>query len=253
MAFGGRQRGKPLELIEYGEDPVIDHKGRTKPLYKRRTKRPPRPPKRWRPNSFTKLLLGIFPGMRLMVLESWTDGLPYAIVGMLSLLAGVLLASRFNVTSETLRILAIRPHWFLVHAAALIVAVAVYELARMGASLEETLDRPKAARAASALLLPSALIVLFAPRLIALYPRLVEATWLAAIVLVLGSLPAAIRCVIDPGRLFESGRARMIAGVLTALVFGVAIATVLGIDDARRAVASAAANAGFEILPKLLS
>ncbi len=254
VAVRGPRRGRQsLELVDHGDEPLIDHKGRTKPLYKRRTKRPPRSQKRWRPGAFTKLLLGTFPGARLIVLESVNGGLPYAIVGLLALIATVFLATRVGVTMESLRILAIEPYWFLIHAAALVVAVAIYELARMGASLEERTDKPRAARAAAALVLPTLLITIGAPKLVPLHPRLVEATWLGATVLLLGVLPATIRCVFDFGRLFETPRARLLAGLACALIVGIALATALGIDDARRAIASAAASAGFEILPKLLS
>ena len=189
----------------------------------------------------------------MMVLESVPDGLPYAIVGLIAMLTTVLLATRLGVTVETLRILAIEQQWFLLHHAALVLAVFVYELARMGSSLEERTDHPKAARAAATLLIPAGLIAFLAPSLIPLHPRVVEASWLAAMVLVLGSLPPALRCLLDFGRVFETPRAKMIAGLVAALLLGVGLATVLGIDDARRAIASAAANAGFEILPRLLS
>jgi hypothetical protein len=241
-------------MIDHGDEPVVDHKGRSKPLYKRRTKRPPRPAAQsWRPGSFAKLLLGTFPGVRLMVLESVPDGLPYAIVGALSLTAAVLLATRTGTTLQSIENLAIKPQWFLAHAAALVLAVIVYELARMGASLEERTDKPRAARAAAALFIPAAVVVLWGPRLVALHPRLVEATWLSAMVLVIGVIPAAVRCLVDFGSTFDTPRARMLAALVAALLLGVGIATVLGIDDARRAIASAAANAGFEILPRLLS
>jgi hypothetical protein len=254
VAGAGPQRGrKNLELIDHGDDPLVDHKGRSKPLYKRRTKRPPRPPARWRPGNFSRLLLGTFPGARLMVMESVPDGLPYAIVGTIALIAGVLLATRLSVTFETLRILAIKQYWFLIHCTALLVTVFVYELARLGSSLEERNDSPKAARAAASLLLPAGLIGAAAPGLIPLHPPLVEATWLAAMVLLLGALPAALRCLFDFSKLFETPRSKMLAGMAAALLLGISLATVLGIDDARRAIASAAASAGFEILPRLLS
>jgi hypothetical protein len=188
-----------------------------------------------------------------MVLESVPDGLPYAIVGFIALLASVFLATRLGVTFETLRIYAIEQRWFLVHHAALLAAVLVYELARLGSSLEERTDKPKAARTAAALLIPAALIAFMAPKLIALHPRLVEATWLAAVIILLGTLPAALRCLFDFGQLLETPRAKMIASLVAALLLGVGLATALGIDDARRAIASAAASAGFEILPRLLS
>src|SRR5688572_463043 len=96
---GPKPHGR-IEPIDHGDDPLIDHKGRSKPLYKRRSKRPPRPSARWRPGAFSKLMLGVFPGVRLMALESVPDGLPYAIIGTLALIASVLLATRLGVTFE---------------------------------------------------------------------------------------------------------------------------------------------------------
>src|SRR5262249_41979635 len=52
-----------IERIDYDlEDPLIDHKGRSRPLYKPRSKRP----NVWKPSKPVRVLLGLFPGARVM-------------------------------------------------------------------------------------------------------------------------------------------------------------------------------------------
>lgn len=245
------RRPRKIEVLEYGEEPVVDHKGRSRPLYKPRSPRP-RPPKRWRPGPVSKVLLGLYPGARLMFTVGIREGLPYAVLGMIALLLSVILATRFNLTLGTLRVLRIKQEVALFHAGALVFTVAVFELLRLGGTFEERTDKPRSARALAAFLVPAGLVTFGAPKLISLYPRLVEAVWFAAAVLFCGALPATVRCLFDFGRLFESRRAKAIGGVFAALLLGAAGAAIVGAEDARRTVASAAAAAGFEILPKLL-
>lgn len=242
---------RKIEVIEYGEEPVIDHKGRSRPLYKPRSPRPQQP-RRWRPGPIAKAFLGLYPGARLIATVGLREGLPYAILGLIALIVSALLATRFDLTFDTLRALRIKQEVALVHAGALVVAVVTFELLRLGSTFEERSDKPRSARALAAFLLPAGLITFAAPKLISLYPRLVEAIWFASAVLFLGALPASLRCVFDFGRLFESRRAKAIGGVFGALLLGAAGAAIVGAADTRRTLANAAAAAGFEILPKLL-
>src|SRR5207237_315003 len=89
-----------LEMIPYDpEESLIDHKGRSKPLYKPRTPRPDV----WKPSKPVRILLGLFPGTRVMALESAKLGAPYAVFGLLSLLGALFMMIGWTRTEATLR------------------------------------------------------------------------------------------------------------------------------------------------------
>jgi hypothetical protein len=239
---------RKLEMIDYGDEPLVDHKGRTRPLYKARSPRPSAH-RRYRPGPFANLLLGLFPGARLIASDGLWAGLPYTIAGLLGLIVAVVLATRFPITSETLRILRIKPELALVHAGALLLGVVIYEVARMGSAIEERSNSPRAARFMAALAIPAAMVTFGAPRLVGLYPRFVEALWFASAVVLVGSIPAAFRCAFD---LRRKNAVIVFALVVIAAIGGVVTIAMLP-PPARAALAATAAAYGFEILPKLLS
>ena len=164
-----------LEMIEYpdGED-LIDHRGRSKPIYKPSTPRP----SEWKPGPMARLLLGIFPGLRLMVLKSVPAGLPYALLGLLAGLGALLLVLNWSASTAIIHELRIQPKWILLRGAAVLVLVAVYELLRLGAAVEEQNGGPWTPRIFAAAVLPSFVVVLGTPAVIDTAPKMLESTWL---------------------------------------------------------------------------
>lgn len=245
---GGGGRSRRIEMIQYEEDvPLVDHKGRSKPLYK--ASRPK--PASWRPSRFTRLILGLFPGVRAMALADMKNGLFYALPGIAVAVTAVLLFNAWAKSYETFQVLAMKEKWLLYHAAALLGAVLLFELLRMLAALDENIRGPSAPRALAALFVPSLAVLYAAPKVVSFWPRLVEAAALASGVLLLGALPAAVWSI---GMAFaRSPRAEKILrwtcvgiGAVGFLAAGVVFATM---GDT---VAAALTRRGFEVLPALL-
>ncbi len=242
---GGRQ----IEMIEYppGEE-IIDHKGRSRPLYKPSTPRP----SEWRPGRLSRVVLGWLPGLRLMATKSVPAGLPYALLGLVSGLGALLVLLNWTLAADTLRELRIHPRWILIRGTALLVLVCVYELLRLGATLEENRRPPLGARVLAALAAPALVVIVGAPMIMSASPRLLESAWFAALVVGFGAIPAAVACVFDKLNAASLSRFRIVAGL--TLVFLIALAVFLpafglplfsGLEGAARA-------AGFRVLPSLI-
>lgn len=236
-------------MIEYpdGED-LVDHKGRSKPLYKPSTPRP----RQWRPNAVSRFLLGLFPGLRLMVTKSVPAGLPYAILGLLAGLGALLVVLNWSVSTATIRYLHVQPRWILIRVVAVLVLAGVYELLRFGSAVEENPRGPRTPRLLSALVMPAFLIILGAPAFLDAEPRLVESMWFCALVVGFGALPAAIACVLDAVTTPGLARFRVTAGlILAALVAVVVFLPALGVP-VFTGLGAATRAAGFRVLPTLL-
>ena len=249
MARTDNTNKRRLELIHYpeGED-LVDHKGRSKPLYKPSSPRP----SEWRPERIARLLLGLFPGLRLMVTKSVPAGLPYALLGLLTGLGALLVVLNWSVAAETIRQLHIRPQWILIRAGAVLLLVAVYELLRMGAALEEKPRGPRIPRVLAMAALPAFVVVLGAPSFMDLAPRLLESAWFGALVLAFGALPACAACMLDNMTGREVTTFRLRAGiVLVLLVLGVTVWSALGYPIFE-GLQGAARASGFRVLPSLI-
>ena len=252
MAKSNDNGGRRLELIDYPEgEELIDHKGRSKPLYKPTS---PRPRKNdWRPDGVSRLAMGLFPGLRLMVTKSVPAGLPYALLGLLSGLGALLTVLNWSSSAATIQQLHIQPRWVLLRAGAVLVLICIYELLRVGASLEERPKGPRTPRIMAAFVLPAFLVIMAGPAFISAEPQLVEAAWFAALVLGFGALPASAACIMD-GLVTQTHLSRFRIGAGLTLAVLVAIAAflpVLGVPlfDGLQGAARAA---GFRVLPTLI-
>lgn len=186
---GGGGRRRRLELIDYEEDlPLVDHKGRSRPMYKASSPKPAS----WRPSRFTRLLLGTFPGVRTMALFNAKSGLLYLLLGIGAAVSAVLLFDAWSRSYLTFENLAMEPRWLLLHVAALLGAIFLFEILRLLSAIDESLRGPVAPRALAALLIPSLAVLYAAPKVVTFWPRLVESSFCAALVIVAGALPAAI-------------------------------------------------------------
>jgi hypothetical protein len=232
-------------------DLPFDHRGRARPLFSPSS---PRPQGAWRPGRLARLLLGLFPGARVMAVSSAVAGLPYAVLGVAAFVMVFLLGIEWGMAAENTRALQIRPVWMLPHAVGLVAAVTVFELLRFGASLEERYYGSRAPRFLAAFLLPALVIVALAPRVVGLYPQLVEATWWMALVVAVGALPATVWSAAE-GYLMSPDRVRAFKWAVLAfylLVVGGGVAALALVEPAKLAAAHWAADAGFALLPRLL-
>ncbi len=170
-----------------------DHKGRAQPIY---SPRPPRP-KSWRPGKGVRLLLGLVPGVRLLVTEDSRKGLPYFVLGILTMIGVILVGADIPAIQDNLERLRLQERWILVPAAILFSLICSYEVLRLASSLEERSRSPWAPRIAATPLFPALIFLFEGPGLVTHWPTLVEAGWFAAAVLFIGSLPAVAWCGLE--------------------------------------------------------
>ncbi|MEM7678182.1 MAG: hypothetical protein AAF449_19495 [Myxococcota bacterium] len=241
--------GRRLELIDYPEDEeLVDHRGRSKPIYKPTTPRP----REWRPGSMARVMLGLMPGLRLMVARSVPAGLPYALLGLLTMLSALSIIVNWPVAVDTIQQLRIHPRWMLLRAGAVLALLMIYELLRFGAAIEEARRGPYAPRILAALALPSFCVVLAAPSFVYLAPRTLESLWFCAVILAIGATPAAAACVMDNVSAAHHTRLRWIAAcILGALIIAVFALPAAGFPLFAD-LDKAAYAAGFRVLPKLV-
>ena len=232
-------------------DLPFDHRGRARPLFAPSS---PRPQGGWRPGRLARLLLGLCPGARVLAVSSALAGLPYAVLGVAAFVMVFLLGLEWGMARDNTLIQQIRPVWMLPHALALVAAVGTFELLRFGAALEERYYGSRAPRFLAALLLPAALVLGFGPKVVGLWPQLVEAAWWMALVVAVGGVPAAVWSAAE-GLLMSAERVRAFKwGMLAYLILGLGGGAVAlwSVESARLAVSHWAAEAGFALLPRLL-
>lgn len=248
----GKRARRDLELIEYEPDePLIDHKGRSKPMYKPRSPRP----RTWRPSRPIRLMLGLFPGTRVMALESFRAGLPYTVLGLLAIIPTLFLLIGWSRTTQELHALSIDERWLIAHAAGAIALLSTFELLRLASFFEEPRAKElRAPRILAAFTVPAVATAIAGPELVSLWPRLVEATWFSSVIVAAGAVIASIWCAAE-GTLEEEGPrlAFRVAGlVVLAGLIGAGVATGVFGAESVRMVASVAKAAGFRALPALL-
>jgi hypothetical protein len=247
----GKKRGKNLELIDYSPDePLVDHKGRSKPMYKARSPRPAS----WRPSKVIRLLLGLFPGTRLMALETVAQGWPYTLLGLLAIVPAVFLILNMKASALLLENLAIDPVWLLAQAAAVLGLFVVFEVLRLGSFFEEPSKGPRVPRILAAFTLPAALLLVGAPEIVRLSPRLVEASWCAALILLIGGFAGTAWCALE-------GTVESTEGQKSFRIAGIAIIAVAAVGGVLTGVLSPSTiialgtwtkSLGFTVVPSLL-
>jgi hypothetical protein len=248
----GAHHASKIAMIDYApDDSLIDHKGRSRPLYKPRTPRPDV----WRPSKPVRVLLGLFPGTRVMALENAKAGLPYAILGMLSLIGALFMVIGWSRTEATLRALLIDERWMIVHGSALVVLLFLFEIMRLASFFEERTAGLKVPRVLAAFLLPAIATLMIGPDQVAMWPQLVESAWFAALVLALGAIAGSVWCAFD-GTL-QTPRARNIFRAIgLAIIVGLSIAAVLTNTTSKESlkiVAAVSHARGFRTLPDILA
>lgn len=246
-----RARSK-LQLIDYSpEEPMLDHKGRSKPLYKPRSPRP----ERRKPGLLLRVMLGWFPGVRPMVLEGSGIGFAYAILGLGVLAIAVFMLLEWPQVPSRLSAMMIDRRWLLVWAAGIVVALIAYEGLRLASYLEERLAGRFWSRALASLLLPSLGVLVLAPAFLALWPEPAEWTWFGALGLSTLATAASAWCTLEGTLDTRRGRLMFVASgvALMGLLAGGAWLTHAIDGSTPRLLAGFAAAAGFKLLPRLLT
>lgn len=175
------------------DDVPVDHRGRSRPLYQRRSKVPqPMRVARW-----ARLAYGLFPGLRLIAMEDPRAGAPMAGLGLLTLSLAVFLTTRWDVVQEMLRRIGADPALQLVHAGLIGLMILSFECLRLGSAFLDRARADIAPRAMAALWIPSLAALLSAPATGPLAPALVEPALAAAAVLWVGVTPPALYCIVD--------------------------------------------------------
>ncbi|MGF1510524.1 MAG: hypothetical protein ACFB9M_13575 [Myxococcota bacterium] len=177
------------------DDAPVDHKGRSRPIYERRSgQQQPLRTSRW-----ARLLLGIFPGLRFMAGHDGTRGFPFMILGLLVLGACITLVSLWSVTRDQLDRIGGAPALMLLHAGLIGLLLLAFEALRLATAFpDRTRSTVRTPRFIAFGFLPSAAVVLAAPTLTPLAPRLMEAFVAASGVILLGSLPAMAASGLQP-------------------------------------------------------
>lgn len=242
---------KNLELIDYAPDePMLDHRGRAKPLYKTKTPRP----ESWHPSKPVRLLLGLLPGARVMALESLSEGWAFSLLGVLTLLPALFMIVNWSATRNTIRMFSMDERVVLGHAAAIVALLFSYELLRLGSFLEERTNALKLPRVLATLTVPALAILFMGPDILPAWPRLVEALWCAALVAAMGGIAGSVWCIMD-GTLSTPRATMIFRGLGAALLIAlIAVGMMTGTFSAStlRMLACAAQEAGFRVLPRLL-
>jgi hypothetical protein len=154
-------------------------------------------------------------------------------------------------TFDNLTTFRIQPRWLLLHAAAIVGAIGLFELLRLLSAIDEKIRGPIAPRVLASFLIPSLAILYATPKILTYYPRLVEAFFGTALVLAAGAVPAAvwsigIAFVRSPSAQRKLGYACV--GLVVVCVAALAVA-VFGLGAATQATLRAS---GFELLPSLI-
>jgi len=248
--------GKPQSLssmeIPIGPDgqPLIDHRGRSKPLYQRRGTAK-RPTKRWKPPWALDLLLGAFPGARLMATGEVTIGIAFAAVGLFAVLPAILVLANSGGRSGELEGLAIDQSWLLVHASVALVSVVTFEILRLASAFDPRSRADKLPRMFAAFALPALLVLFGAPLVVRHAPRIIEAMWFGALILSAGALIAGAWCSLR--ELGDSSKRKLWLEIVGGVVvLGGIVVLVLTLDAATWNILGASAkDAGFLLLPDL--
>lgn len=227
-------------------EPLIDHRGRSRPLYK---------PRRVRPEA-TKLpraldlVLGVFPGARLLAHHQVSAGMLYAFLGIASLVPLVAVLIGWSDTLQSITDLSLDPQWLGLHAAIGFFSLFAFELLRVGSSSPK--GRPTLTRTLAALFVPSLAMLAWAPALGVEVHKALEISWLLAMPCFFVGLTASLWCTLP----IEGPRRKVFVlwEIATVLVLIAAFA-VLAVqnDEVIATVASALRSTGFRMVPEVLA
>lgn len=189
-----------------------------------------------------------------MVLGEARRGLPLAVMGVAVAVAGALCALAWSTGEATRDRLRLRAIVELLDVGSLFVVVLAYEVLRLASAWEERRHGGRAPRMVAAPFAPALFAVLVLPGVLRHHPRLLEATWWAALLLVLGTAPAVLWCLLEERIAPEARRWVLLlsaAGVVIP-VLGLTVALVL-MPEAATEWSEYARTLGFRLLPRWLT
>lgn len=232
-------------------DQPVDRRGRAQPMYE--PKSPP-PPARWQPPQVVDVLMGLVPGLGLLVRKRHVSaGILYLMGALLALLPTILVLSTWKETLVSFRELSIVDFWLIPLAAVPVVSLLIFEALRALSTFDLRKHKHVLARSLGVLALPSLVLVVLGVFVVGVDPGLVEPIWfLGAFTLVVGFV-SGLYAFVDPKKSNPKQRIIYAAlGLASALVLTVLILTGHVGLDAIQMLASSSKAAGFRLLPSLL-
>lgn len=233
-------------------DQPIDRRGRAQPMYE--PKSPP-PPGRWKPPQAIEVLMGLVPGLGLLVRKRHVSaGILYLLGAALALLPTLLVLATWKETLVSFQELSIRDTWLLPLAAVPVVSLLIFEALRALSTFDLRKHKHVLARWLGVLALPSLVLVVLGAMVVRVDPGIVEPVWfLGALCLVVGFI-AGLYAFVDPKKGNKRQRLTYVMlGAVSALALTVLIMTGHVGLDALQMLAASSKAAGFKLLPSLLS
>ncbi len=234
------------------DQPSVDRRGRAQPIYQ--PKGPP-PPARWQPSQALEVVMGLVPGLGLLVRKRHVSaGLLYLSGALLALLPTILVLSTWRDTLRSFKELAFEDRWLLPLALVPVLSLLIFEALRALSTFDLRKHKHALARWVGVLALPSLVLVILGAMVVYVNPEIVEPIWfLGAFSFVIGSI-AGLYAFVDPKKGNPKQRLiYVILGVVSALVLGVMIFTGHVSLDALQMLAGTSRAAGFKLLPGILS
>lgn len=202
--------------------PLIDHRGRSKPLYK-----PKRPrPESFRPSPWLTVVLDFIPGAWFITKKNKiVVGLSYLLAGVLALIPGIVALTGFHRMVGMVERLGFREYWILAYALIPLASASAFETLRLLALRGRRRKEPQPyARLLSALFLPSLLLVIGLPGIIDVEPAILRPLWYAGVILgVTATLGAARHILFDLGLTKDAQRIVLFSLGFALLVGAIAL------------------------------
>ncbi len=164
------------------EDAPVDHRGRSRPLYPHRTGRPQST------SRTSRVLLGLFPGLRLLASDDGRKGIPVALLGLATVAAAVFLFNSLEMTAELLERIDASPRFLSGQLGLIWLMALIFEVLRYRSSGHTR--PPTAPRAFATLCLPAALMMVGTATYARVWPELHQALFAAAAIVFFGCIPA---------------------------------------------------------------
>ena len=142
--------------------------------------------------SYPPRLLSALPGLRLVAQHRWGAGLPYVVLGLLTVVFFIVVLTDIPARNRLIARHNLNESYILFDSAALFTLVLLYELLRLSAEFKEYKPiTPKAPRIIAAAFWPSlSIVVMGFSALTTPWTETAQAIWLCSLFLLTGTIPA---------------------------------------------------------------